>query len=163
VQPDFSPAESKVVARLESLQTLPSGSWRFHAGDVAHGEAVSLDDASWKTVEPKSEAGKEAVWYRRTIEVPKTLNGYDLTGAEVSFRFRATANGPMPEIIYFNGRRVALGDDLEEIPLFTDAKPGDKILVAVKLLPTVDDKTFRSVEMKVSFSANRPNPEDLAK
>ena len=161
--PTFSPAESKVIARLESLQTLPGGSWRFHAGDVAHGEAVTLDDSSWQTVEPKSTAGKEAVWYRRTIEVPKTLDGYDLTGAEISFRFRATANGPMPEIIYFNGRRVALGDDLEQIPLFTDAKPGDKVLVAVKLLPTVDDKTFRSVEMKVSFSANRPNPEDLAK
>ena len=163
VKPTFSPEQAKVVARLESLQTLPSGSWRFHAGDVAHGETMSLDDASWKTVEPKSEAGKEAVWYRRMIEVPKTLHGYDLSGAEISFRFRATANGPMPEIIYFNGRRVALGDDLEEIPLFTEAKPGDKVLVAVKLLPTVDDKEFRSVEMKVSFAANRPNPEDLDK
>jgi len=152
-----------VVARLESLQTLPGGAWHFHAGDVAHGEAVSLDDSSWQSVEPKSKAGKDAVWYRRTIEVPRTLNGYDLTGADVSFRFRASANGPMPEIIYFNGSRVALGDDLEAIPLFTNAKPGDKVLIAVKLLPTVDDKTFRSVEMKVSFSPTRPNPEDLAK
>ncbi len=161
VAPTFSPAENKVIARLTSLETLPSGSWRFHAGDVAHGESVSLDDSSWQEVKPKSMAGKEAVWYRRTIEVPKTLNGYDLTGAEISFRFGATANGPMPEIIYFNGRRVALGDDLEEIPLFTDAKPGDKVLVAVKLLPTVDEKMFRSVQMRISFSANRPNPEDL--
>jgi alpha-mannosidase len=159
----FSPAENKVIARLTSLETLPSGSWRFHAGDVAHGESVSLDDSSWQAVNPGSMAGKEAVWYRRTIDVPKTLNGYDLTGAEISFRFRATANGPMPEIIYFNGRRVALGDDLEEIPLFTDAKPGDKVLVAVKLLPTVDEKMFRSVQMRISFSANRPNPEDLDK
>ena len=163
IAPTFSPAEGKVIARLNSLETLPSGSWRFHAGDVAHGESVSLDDSAWKTVGPMSEAGKEAVWYRRTIEVPQTLNGYDLTGAEIGFRFRATANGPMPEIIYFNGRRVALGDDLEEIPLFTDAKPGDKVLVAVKLLPTVDDKMFRSVQMRITFSANRPNPEDLDK
>jgi len=43
----------------------------------------------------------------------------------------------MPEIFYFNGRRVAFGDDLEPIVLFDKAKPGDKILVAVMLLHTV--------------------------
>jgi alpha-mannosidase len=159
----FSAEENKVLERLGSLQTLPNGSWRFHSGDVAHGESPSLDDSSWQVVQPKSEAGKEAVWYRRTIEVPKTLNGYDLTGAEVSFRFLANANGPMPEILYFNGRRVAMGDDLEQVQLFSDAKPGDKILVAVKLLPTVDVKRFERVEMKISFAANRPDPEDLRK
>ena len=95
---------------------------------------------TWAAMESRqirSDAGKEAVWYRRTIEAPKTLNGYDLTGVEVSFRFLANANGPIPEILYFNGRRVAMGDNLEQVQLFGDAKPGDKILVAVKLLPTV--------------------------
>ena len=159
----FSPEENKILDRLASLQALPSGSWRFHSGDVAHGELTSLDDSSWTQVEPRSQAGKEAVWYRRLIEIPKTLNGYDLTGAEVSFRFLANANGPMPEILYFNGRRVAMGDDLEQVQLFSDAKPGDKILVAVKLLPTVDVKRFNGVDMNISFAANRPNPEDLRK
>jgi hypothetical protein len=95
---------------------------------------------TWAAMESRqirSDAGKEAVWYRRTIEAPKTLNGYDLTGVEVSFRFLANANGPIPEILYFNGRRVAMGDNLEQVQLSGDAKPGDKILVAVKLLPTV--------------------------
>ncbi len=101
------------------------------------------------------------MWYRRVIQVPQTLHGYDLTGVDVSFRFRAYANGPMPEILYFDGRRVALGDDLEQVQLFHNAKPGEKILVAVKLLPTVDDKNFDHVEMKISFAPNRPNPEDL--
>ncbi len=157
----FTPAETKTVERLNSLANLPGGPWRFHAGDVAHGESTALDDSSWEQVSPKSKAGKEAVWYRRMIEVPKTLNGYDLTGAQVDFRFRAYANGPMPEILYFNGRRVALGDDLEQVQLFSDAKPGDKVLVAVKLLPTIDEKTFDHVEMKITFAVSRPNPEDL--
>ncbi len=73
----------------------------------------------------------------------------------------------MPEIIYFNGRRVALGDDLEPIVLFDPAKPGDKILVAVKLLHTVDEKTFAGVNLKIEPNPNatgasaRPNPEDI--
>ncbi len=157
----FSPAQQATLDRLNSLQTLPDGAWRLHEGDVAHGESLTLDDSSWQTVQAKSKAGKGAVWYRRTIEIPKDLHGYDLTGTDVGFRFRAYANGPMPEILYFNGRRVALGDDLEQVQLFSGAKPGDKVLVAVKLLPTVDDKTFDHVEMKITFAPARPNPEDL--
>ncbi len=109
----------------------------------------------------KGNATKDAVWFRRTIEVPKTLHGYDLTGTRIWFQFHANANGPMPEIVYFNGRRVALGDDLEPIVLFDDAKPGDKVLVAVKLLQTVDDKRFNGVTTKIDFAENRPSPDDL--
>jgi len=159
--PAFTPEENRVLETLASLETLPSGAWRFHAGDVAHGESLTLDDANWELVTPRAKAGKEAVWYRQAIEVPKTLHGYDLTGAQIDFRFRASANGPMPEILYFNGRRVALGDDLEQVQLFGDAKPGDRVVVAVKLLPTVDVKTFDRVEMKITFAANRPDPKDL--
>lgn len=157
----LSPAEQATLDRLNQLRTLPDGPWRFHAGDLPHGESTTLDDSSWTEVSAKSTAPKEAVWYRRTIEIPKTLHGYDLTGVSVSFRFNAYANGPMPEILYFNGRRVALGDDLEAIELFSNAKPGDKVLVAVKLLPTVDEKRFDHVDMNITFAAARPNPEDL--
>ena len=98
------------------------------------------------------------MWFRREIEVPQTLNGYDLTGARIWFQFRANANGPMPEIIYFNGRRVALGDDLEPIVLFDNAKPGDKVLVAVKLLPTVDEKRIAGVDLKIDFATEPAQP-----
>lgn len=161
-KPDnLTPAETTTLQRLHELSTLPDGPWRVHDGDLAHGEAPSLDDSSWQTVTAPSTQGKGAVWFRREITVPRTLHGYNLAGADVSFQFEADANGPMPEIIYFDGRRVALGDDLEEIPLFHNAKPGDKILVAVKLLPTVDDKRFRAASMKINFSPSRPNPQDL--
>ena len=56
---------------------------------------------------------------------------------------------------------MALGDDLEPIVLFEKAKPGDKVLVAVKLLHTVDNKTFGGTELKIDFAPERPNPEDL--
>ena len=152
-----------VVGRLGELSRLSADEWRFHSGDMAHGEATDLDDSSWQTVKARQKGTMEAEWYRRWIEVPKSLHGYDLTGARVWFSFNANANGPMPEIIYFNGRRVALGDDLEPIVLFDKATPGEKVLVAVKLLHTVDNKTFDSAELKIDFAENRPNPEDLRK
>ncbi len=173
-QKNLSPEAIAKLHTLETLNALPGGTWRFHAGDIPHGESLTLDDSSWQQVatpEPRHsvKAPKDAVWYRRTVEVPKTLNGYDLTGSTIWFQFNADANGPMPQIIYFNGRRVALGDDLEPIVLFQPAKPGDKILVAVKLLHTVDDKSFRGVSMKITpgtaaLSADkpaRPNPDDI--
>ncbi len=67
----------------------------------------------------------------------------------------------MPEILYFNGRRVAMGDDLEPVVLFDDAQPGDKVTVAVKLLHTVDTKRFHGATLKIDFPENRPNPGDL--
>ena len=150
-----------VVQRLSELDSLSAGEWRMHPGDLAHGESPDLDDSSWKLVKPRMDAGTDAVWFRRLIEVPQDLHGYDLTGARIWFSFYANANGPMPEIIYFNGRRVALGDDLEPIVLFDKAKPGEKVLVAVKLLRTVDSKTFAGTNLKIDFAENRPNPEDL--
>ena len=151
------------VKELSSLVTLPADEWRFHAGDVAHGESTDLDDTSWQTVKKDTHAPNEAVWYRRWIEIPKTLNGYDLTGARVWFQFVAYANGPMPEIIYFNGRRVAMGEDLEPIVLFDQAKPGDKVLVAIKLLHTVDQKYFAGANLRIEFTPSRPNPRNCSK
>jgi alpha-mannosidase len=150
-----------VVERLSGLTRLSAEEWRFHVGDLAHGESPDLDDSAWPLVKPRMEAPEDAVWFRRWIEVPQYLHGYDLTGAWVWFGFNTDANGPMPEIFYFNGRRVALGDDLEPIVLFDKAKPGEKVLVAVKLLHTVDKKTFLGADLKVDFAQNRPNPEDL--
>lgn len=161
-QKNLSPEALAKLHTLETLNSLPGGKWRFHSGDLAHGEAVGLNDSSWPLVARGAEAPNDAVWYRREIEVPKTLNGYDMTGARVLFQFHADANGPMPQIIYFNGRRVALGDDLEPIVLFEPAKPGDKILVAVKLLHTVDKKRFQGVTMKIEPGTSaRINPDDV--
>ncbi|HYA24852.1 MAG TPA: glycoside hydrolase family 38 C-terminal domain-containing protein [Terriglobales bacterium] len=149
------------VARLDELNRLPAGEWRVHAGDLAHAEAPELDDSSWQVVKAGGQLSQEAVWFRRWIEVPQDLHGYDLTGARIWFSFTASANGPMPEIFYFNGRRAAMGDDLEPVVLFDKAKPGDKVLVAVKLLHTVDHKNFSGTELKIDFAADRPNPRDL--
>jgi alpha-mannosidase len=150
-----------IIDRLSGLRELPDGAWKLHAGDLAHGEAVNLDESGWQPIANGSKAPKDAVWFRQTYQIPATLNGYDLSGARIWFQFHAYANGPMPEILYFNGRRVAMGDDLEPVVLFDNAKPGDKVTVAVKLLHTVDDKNFKGATLKIDFPEGRPNPEDL--
>ncbi|MFZ0745268.1 MAG: glycoside hydrolase family 38 C-terminal domain-containing protein [Terracidiphilus sp.] len=158
---NLQPESRTVIERLSTLSELPDGPWKMHSGDMAHGEDVGLDDSSWETIKPRDNAPKDAVWFRQTVQVPDTLNGYDLTGSRIWFQFHAEANGPMPQILYFNGRRVAMGDDLEPIVLFDSAKPGDKVTVAVKLLHTVDTKSFYGATYRIEFPESRPNPEDL--
>src|ERR1700728_4205928 len=158
---DLKPESQTVILRLSKLSNLPDGKWKMHSGDLAHGEAANLNDSSWQSAPSDNEAPNDAVWFRQTYVVPETLSGYDLTGARIWFQVHAYANGPMPEILYFNGRRVALGDDLEPVILFDSAKPGDKVTVAIKLLHTVDKKNVRGATLKIDFPESRPNPEDL--
>jgi alpha-mannosidase len=155
------PADRTTVQRLGELNQFDAGEWRHHSGDVPHGESVDLNDSDWQLTAPKGEVPAEAVWYRRWIEIPKTFHGYDATGTRIWFRFEASADDDVPEIIYFNGRRVALGADLEPIVLTESAKPGDRILVAVKLLATAGPKTVRGAALRVDYPENRPNPGDL--
>jgi alpha-mannosidase len=39
-------SDRTVIDRLGELDRLPEGQWRFHTGDVAHGENTDLDDSS---------------------------------------------------------------------------------------------------------------------
>jgi alpha-mannosidase len=158
----LSAQSQAVVQRLLSLSQLPAGTWKVHEGDLTHGEAVNLDDSGWQSAAVGAHYPTSAVWFRQTIEIPAALHGYDLSGARVWFQFHVDANGPIHEILYFNGRRVALGDDLEPVVLFDEAKPGDKVVIAIKLLETIDVKSFHGATLRVDFAENRPNPQDLA-
>jgi alpha-mannosidase len=157
------PTQSRaMVDRLVSLAQLPVSAWKMHAGDLTHGEQVNLDESGWQEVVVGTMTPTGAIWFRQTVQVPETLHGYDLTGARIWFQFHADANGPLPEILYFNGRRAAMGEDLEPIVLLDDVRPGDKVVIAVKLLATVDTKRFRGATLRIDFPESRPNPEDLA-
>ena len=46
----LSTPSQEVIEKLSGLNHLPAEEWRFHAGDVEHGEAVDLDDSSWPIV-----------------------------------------------------------------------------------------------------------------
>ena len=153
----------QVIQRLGELNRLPEGQWRAHAGDLPHGESPDLDDSSWTVAKRGDKYSNGAVWFRQSLVVPATLNGYDLTGAKIwfSFQSRTTGHDSVTEIVYLDGRRVALGESLEKIELFDHAKPGDHILIAVKLLGTTGDKWFQGATESIDFASNRPDPEDL--
>ncbi len=157
-----APAQ-QVIARLGQLNRIPDGEWRVHPGDLPHGESLNLDDSTWPIAKPGSDYSDDAVWFRQWIEIPKSLHGYDLTGANVWFQFQARTTGreAVTEIVYVNGARIALGESLERLELVHGAKPGERILVAVKLLGTSLNKRYQSTLLAVDFAPGRPSPQEL--
>ncbi|MGA8230343.1 MAG: glycoside hydrolase family 38 C-terminal domain-containing protein, partial [Candidatus Acidiferrales bacterium] len=157
----LSRSSQAVIQQLSTLSNLPVEEWRFHAGDFAHAESVDLDDSKWEVRKGENIAPPDSVWFRRWIEVPKNLNGYDLSGSKIWFQFQVDVNGPITTIVYVDGRRVAMGEDLEPIVLFENCQPGDKVLVAVKLLQTVDEKRIHPAVFRIFQPSSRPSPYDM--
>jgi len=155
--------EREVIRQLSALETLPQPQWKIHAADLPHGEAVDLDDSRWEAVPTPSDGPKDAVWYRASIEVPQSIHGYDPTGDRIWFEFSVDADGMGPEIVYLNGRRVAMGEDLEPVTLFENARPGDRALVAVKLTSSKGPKHFRGAQLELESGPQRADPRMLWK
>jgi alpha-mannosidase len=144
--------------RLEQLTKLPASEWRVHEGDVLGAEDENFDDSSWRSVSPEFHWTSGSAWFRRTIEVPASLNGYDLTGATIYFEFQVWGSD-YPLTIYANGSRVAMGEDLEPILLFRNARPKQKITIAVKApSPPGSESTFHQVDLMVRAAGTRPDP-----
>src|SRR5580698_3584921 len=152
---------SAVIGRLSGLRGLPDGVWKTHPGDVAHGEAMDLNESDWQPVPKDGKVGTDAVWLRQTYRVPAELKGYDLTGAKIWFHLNANADSPIPEILYFDGRRVAMGDDIEPVVMLEHAKPGDTVTVAMKMLHTTKVKSVYGATLRIEAASTRPDPEDL--
>jgi alpha-mannosidase len=153
----LSPAAQAVMQRLSRLGTQPVNDLRYYAGDAPNGEAVNFDDSGWQTVQLPLSASAGPVWLRKQIEVPKTFNGYDPTGAKIWLQ-EPTRGGVT---VYCNGQRVAMGEDMEPIVLFSSAKPGDRLLLAIRLERTVAPKRLSGMELHIDFAANRPDPRVL--
>jgi alpha-mannosidase len=160
----LSPQSQAVLSRLAKLKSFPLTRWKYHKGDVEQG--AGIDDSSWQEISvPYSTGTNDVVWVRKAIEVPKSLDGYDLTGARIWIDF----GGDDKLTAYLNGRRVAEGENLEPILLFDSAKPGDQARVAYKMWDIHLDERFDPDDVKevpeisatVDFAPNRPDPVDL--
>ncbi len=123
-----------------------------------HGESPNLNDSSWRMVHtPYQTTTTDILWLRTWVAVPTTLHGYDPTGSHIWIK--SWKNNAVT--VYFNGQRVAGGEDLEPIVLFNTAKPGDKVLVAVRIDRTDDPKWLPDTRLHIDVAPGRPNPEEM--
>ena len=146
------------IDHLSKLESIPVNDWRFHVGALPHGEAVDVDDSSWRPIHaPFQSDTKDTVWFRTWVVVPKAVGGYDLTGTRIWISSLRESDAT----VYFNGQRVSAGDDAQPLVLFGVAKPGDKALIAIRLSKSDDTKSLPAQTLQVDAATSRPSPEDL--
>ncbi len=162
-QTQTSPDPDKpTLDRLASLTTQPLPDWRFLA-DIAHPEDLSVDDSAWETM------GPGATWtgprvLRRWIELPEKLNGYAIEGSRIkldlNFDFPWNNQGPVTISVFSNGSLISRGDDDMQQPILLSekAKPGQKFLIAVRIVSDDAATSFQRAQLLVEPPATRPDP-----
>ena len=146
------------LVRLEDLQKFPDVKWEWHEGDVPHGEDPAQNDGRWKPWTVKLNGGKGPLWIRADITVQKSIHGYEVSGGALVLALHVSSSAAVPQILYLDGRRIALGTDLEPEVLTGSLKPGQKFSVAMKVLSSSDDKTVQYPDLTLRFAPGRPDP-----
>ncbi len=144
---------------LQSLVTIPLPDWRSHA-DVPHPEDASLNDADWQTVKVHEEWETGPRVVRRWIEIPDKINGFSTEGARVDLNLVIRSHDALILTVFSNGGIVYRGDeDMEEpIPLTQNAQPGQKFLVAVRIVCSNAKTGIFESELTIRPPSNRPDP-----
>jgi alpha-mannosidase len=158
-QPD--PAKP-AVDRLASLTALPLSDWKFHP-DVAHPEDPSADDSGWEIMQAGTTwTGPRTL--RRWIEIPRKINGYSIQDARIkldlNFDFPWNNKGPVTISVFSNGSLISRGDDDMQQPILIteSAHPGQRFLVAVRIVSNDANTSFQRAQLLVEPPASRPDP-----
>ena len=134
--------------------------WKAHPDNLAHGEDPSLNDVDWSPFRISDEWKKGPVWFRRWVEIPKAMGGYNIQGARVRLNLRVNADDSLPMRVFFNGSLAEMADEDTQQPiLLTEkAEPGKKVLVAVNVPVATVPLRLETADLLVDYPAGRPDP-----
>ena len=144
--------------RLESLTTLPLPDWRYHA-DIPHPEDPALKDSDWQQVKIHEGWKTGSRVLRRWIEIPEKMNGYATAGSRVNLELFFDTDDRLGITVFSNGALVARGDDdtQQPIPLTSNAQPGQKFLIAVRLNASEVNTRIAESRLSIEPPATRPD------
>jgi alpha-mannosidase len=170
-QDSTSDPNKATIDRLDSLTHRAEAEWRFHT-DVPHPEDPGLSDSDWDVWTVKNVSGpggqnaNEEHWkgtrvFRRWIEIPEKINGYATQGSRVSLDLRFGSPDSLMITVFSNGAIVYRGDDDNILPvlLTVNAQPGQKFLVAARVVSKDEDQAeFFHSELVIDAPHSRPDP-----
>jgi alpha-mannosidase len=167
-QPGFTPnasakpvdAYKATLDHLQSITDVPLNDWRTHEADLPHGEDLAIDDAQWKPAKLNEEWKSGGQWLRRTIEIPAEINGYDVRGSRIDLDVAVTSDQAIQISTFSNGSLIGRTDEDTQLPitLTNDAQPGQKFVIAVRVVGApVTTKMYRA-HLTIRANAKRPDP-----
>ena len=126
-----------VLDRLQAITTMPLDGWKVIATDLPHGEVPDSALADAKPVALKQNL-QLPVWVYESVEIPQARNGYSVMGSRLSLNLSVDGNTGILITVFVNGNMVARGDSDSQVPitLTQNAEPGQKLLIAARILPS---------------------------
>ncbi|MGH9432061.1 MAG: alpha-mannosidase [Terriglobia bacterium] len=142
------------------MARLPLPVWRAHADDLPHPEDPTLDDASWQQIKIREPWKQGPVWFRRWVEIPKSMGGYNIQGLPVKLDVRVGFRGHGQVRVFSNGSMVEMAPENTQQPivLTEKAQPGQKYLVAIYAPANTGPAGLYYAWLEVNYPANKPNP-----
>ena len=136
-QPPSADPYKPVLDRLQAITTMPLEEWKIIEGDPPHGETPTGPIANTNVNFFKQNLALP-VWLYASAEIPSALNGYSTTGSRVSLTLDIGGNTGILITVFVNGNMVARGDQDSQVPiaLTQSAQTGQKLLIAVRILPS---------------------------
>src|SRR5271165_352047 len=126
-----------VLDRLRAVTTVPLDTWQMATADLPHGENPTASLGAAKTVGLKQNLPLP-VWLYQSVEIPPALNGYPVAGSRVELNLNVNSNLGIQISVFVNGNMVARGDGDSQVPLtlLESARPGQRLVVAVRIVPS---------------------------
>jgi len=123
--------------KLQAITTMPLDGWQMVGADLPNGETPGSAGSEAKTIALRQNL-QLPVWLYQTVEIPQKLNGYSVSGARVSLNLNIGGNTGTLITVFANGNMIARGDEDSQVPiaLTQSAEPGQKLLIAVRVLPS---------------------------
>jgi len=155
----------QISAAIEKLRQLSQvslmSSWRYSTGDIELSELRESDFwKSWQNVEVNEknqivwEAGLKVFWLAQKLVIPEKLNGYPLAGFSLRLALTWWADDVQ---IFVNHQLVQSGDLFDSFPrvlLSESVRPGEEIIVALRLVSPGHDRGALMRSLCVYESAN---------
>ena len=116
---------------------MPLDNWLVLDSDLPHGETPDSALSQAKSLALKQNL-QLPVWLYENVEVPPALKGNAVAGSRVSLNLNIGGNTGILISVFVNGNMVARGDDDSQVPIMLtqSAQPGQKLLIAVRILPS---------------------------
>jgi alpha-mannosidase len=135
-QPPAGPYKP-VLDRLQAITTIPLDGWKVIGTDLPHGEmpAAAMPEAKPLALKQNLQL---PVWTYASVEIPQALNGYSMAGSRLALSLNVGGNTGTLITVFVNGNMVARGDQDSQVPitLTQNAQVGQKLLIAVRILPS---------------------------
>ena len=160
--PEHSPFRP-AIERLQAMVRLPLPEWRAHADNLPHPEDPALDDSTWQVIKVREPWKEGPVWFRHTVEIPKSMGGYNIQGKPVRLDLRMRFEGYGRVRVFFNGSMVEMTpqDTQQPILLTESARPGQKFVVAAYAPARKSPAGIEFARLEVDYSPDHSNPRTM--